>query len=227
MSRLLYWLNFIIFSLTSFCSATEEPSMSDVPHFPFIFVRHGHTDWRIDHIANGVSDLNLNSTGIIAVNKLAESFMPYNDSIFVCSPKQRAIQTASIITGSINQKNKTHFHNGIDARYYGDFSLNRELAARVIDSVYSGLLSEDQIQWPADAESILDFENRVKFALIDILSKFHQDNKLVIIVSHSEVFQALLKQLLITADQKIGKSEAFFFFPPSDSNKSWTISSFP
>ena len=61
-------------------------------------LRHGETDWNLEHRAQGQVDIPLNATGIRQAEELKEKIKSYTFDICYCSPLKRAVQTAKIIT---------------------------------------------------------------------------------------------------------------------------------
>ena len=59
-------------------------------------VRHGETDWNLEHKAQGQVDIPLNLTGIQQAEALHEKIKSYHFDVVYCSPLTRAVQTAAI-----------------------------------------------------------------------------------------------------------------------------------
>jgi uncharacterized phosphatase len=63
----------------------------------FYFVRHGQTDWNIQHKAMGSQDIALNDRGILQAHQAALLLNNEPIATIVTSPLRRARQTADII----------------------------------------------------------------------------------------------------------------------------------
>lgn len=59
-----------------------------------IFLRHGQTDWNIQHRLQGRSDIPLNSVGKYSAAEVAKVLKGYSFGAVYCSPLLRARQTA-------------------------------------------------------------------------------------------------------------------------------------
>lgn len=61
-------------------------------------VRHGQTDWNVQRIAQGRTDIPLNATGITQAEELRDKTHEYRFDICYSSPLVRAVKTAEIVT---------------------------------------------------------------------------------------------------------------------------------
>lgn len=65
-------------------------------------IRHGQTDWNVAGKCQGMSDIELNETGIEQAKKVKEQIKKYNINLIISSPLKRAKKTAEIINEAIN-----------------------------------------------------------------------------------------------------------------------------
>lgn len=67
----------------------------------FGLLRHGQTDWNINFLLQGITDIPMNETGIEQVKLAAKAIRAEDWDIVLTSPLSRARQTAEIIAGHV------------------------------------------------------------------------------------------------------------------------------
>lgn len=67
-------------------------------------IRHGQTDWNVAGKCQGMTDIELNNTGIEQAEKAREQLNNYKIDLIICSPLKRARKTAEILNDEINCK---------------------------------------------------------------------------------------------------------------------------
>lgn len=67
-------------------------------------IRHGQTDWNVAGKCQGMTDIELNSTGIEQAKQASEQISNYKIDLIICSPLKRARKTAEIINEAIDCK---------------------------------------------------------------------------------------------------------------------------
>ena len=65
-------------------------------------VRHGQTDWNVAGKCQGMTDIELNSTGIEQAKIASEQLKNHKIDLIICSPLKRARKTAEIINEITN-----------------------------------------------------------------------------------------------------------------------------
>ena len=70
-------------------------------HAPFIYLRHGETDWNARLLAQGHSDVELNATGIAQAERAAATLEGRGIDAIVASPLKRADRTARIVAARL------------------------------------------------------------------------------------------------------------------------------
>ena len=65
-------------------------------------VRHGQTDWNVQHKVQGKADIELNDTGVAQANETSSKLNHITIDLIICSPLKRAMQTAQIINKGRN-----------------------------------------------------------------------------------------------------------------------------
>ncbi len=63
-------------------------------------VRHGQTDWNLEHRSQGRTDIPLNTTGILPAKEVRDRLAGEKFDICYASPLKRAAKTAEIIVGN-------------------------------------------------------------------------------------------------------------------------------
>ena len=142
--------------------------------------RHGQTEYNINHRILGVTDLELNETGIEQAEKLADAVKRIGDiDIIICSPMKRAFETAC----KVAEKNKIQLVKDIRLREwdYGEYE------GVFFDETpeFSVSKREFGVKMGKTGESLLMLSHRVYSALDDIIMEY--DDKNVLIVSHGGV----------------------------------------
>ena len=66
--------------------------------------RHGQTDWNVAGKCQGMTDIELNSTGIKQAEQARNEITNYKIDLIICSPLKRARKTAEIINEVTNCK---------------------------------------------------------------------------------------------------------------------------
>lgn len=67
-------------------------------------IRHGQTDWNVAGKCQGMTDIELNSTGIKQAEQARNEITNYKIDLIICSPLKRARKTAEIINEVTNCK---------------------------------------------------------------------------------------------------------------------------
>ena len=81
-------------------------------------VRHGQTDWNVNGILQGSSNIELNNTGKKQAKNLLNELENTCFDYIICSPLKRTIQTAEILKNNSNIP--MVINNSLIERYYGD-----------------------------------------------------------------------------------------------------------
>ena len=159
-----------------------------------ILVRHGQTDYNLQHRMQGNIDIPLNATGIAQAENLAQYLKNVPIDVFISSPLQRANNTGKMIAA---------YHNNaevlVDARL-----------TEINLGTWAGMYSKDvKAKYPKmenrfrhepwhfkapKGESIKTIGKRAAAALTDIAQKYPGKN--VLVVAHSLVNPAALNVLL-------------------------------
>lgn len=156
-------------------------------------VRHGQTDWNVQDLVQGSTDIELNSTGIKEANQVAEQLKNIKFSAIYTSPLKRTIDTANII-------NKHHNLNiiidkRIIERYFGNFEGTTGLKNKFDYWNYELDLNTNNV------ESISALFERIKNFLLEIYKIYKDTDSNILLVTHggtSIAISAIIKN--ITSD---------------------------
>lgn len=146
-------------------------------------VRHGQTNYNLNGIIQGCSNIPLNSTGINQANKLKVEIDKLKIDLVICSPLLRTKQTASILCK--NRNIKTIYDNRIIERNFG--ILERQSIKKYNSKLYWNYKLNYDIG--ENVEKISELFLRTKLFLDDIKSKYSDKN--ILIVSHGATIRAL------------------------------------
>jgi uncharacterized phosphatase len=143
-------------------------------------LRHGQTDWNINFLLQGVTDIPMNQTGIEQVNLAAQAIRAEDWDVVLTSPLSRARQTAEIIA---NQHGYTEI-------------IEQDLLIERSFGEAEGLSHE---QWRAkysNLDVIPGGESRTQLAersrlLLETISK-ELAGKRVLAISHGALIRALI-----------------------------------
>lgn len=146
-------------------------------------VRHGETDYNVQHIVQAISNTKLNNTGIMQANNLKKEIDLLNIDLIICSPLLRTKQTANIITNGRNIE--TIYDDRIIERSAGKFEGKSDKYYDHI-KVWDYKLNTDLNQ---GIEKVQDLFKRAKLFLNDIKQKY--PNKNILIVTHEATIRAI------------------------------------
>lgn len=139
-------------------------------------VRHGQTDWNINGLVQGLTDIELNSTGIDQANQVAEQLKDVNFASIYASPLKRTIETSKII-------NKYHniditLDKRIIERCFGIFEGTNGLKNKYDYWDYQLNLDDNNV------ESLNVLFERIKNFLSEIYELYKNTDSNILIVTH-------------------------------------------
>ena len=158
-----------------------------------ILVRHGQTDYNLEHRMQGNVDIPLNATGIAQADNLAQYLKNVPIDIFVSSPLQRANETGKRIAA---------FHNAeviVEPRLteisFGELAGMKSADFKVKYPKMHQRFREELWHFKAPkGETIKTVGKRGAAALTDIAQKY--PGKTVLVVAHSLLNPAAVSALL-------------------------------
>ena len=137
-------------------------------------VRHGQTDWNLEGRCQGRVDIELNNNGIEQAKKIREELKDIKFDIVFSSPLKRAYKTAQIIS-----------NNDIIIDYRIIERCNGKLEGKLKSDFNDAVDFTSYKEQGYDIEPLLDFRERIKNFLDEIMLKYK--NKNVLIVTHAGV----------------------------------------
>lgn len=183
--------------------------MKGLPLKPFYFLRHGETDWNLDHRAMGNQDIPLNDRGVSQGLNAAELLKNEPIATIVSSPLLRARKTADIIARHIKAPiiEITELQEACWGEKEGQLKGNGLWV--------NGWRNGEDIK---GAEGYADFSSRITRGLEKALQ--HKDP--VLIVSHGGVYW-VVQEILGLPIIDLGNAEPIFHQPPAHSTHPWGI----
>ncbi|HEV2074143.1 MAG TPA: histidine phosphatase family protein [Thermomicrobiales bacterium] len=144
-------------------------------------IRHGETDWNVEHRYQGSTDIPLNDLGRKQVKWLADSMRDESWDVIYSSPSMRAFDTAKAVAAAI----------GIDEEA---IIRDRRLMERGYGEAEGLTLPEREAKWPEGEWPGLESWEEVAERTMKTLHSAVQDNlgKRILIVCHGGVINAIL-----------------------------------
>ncbi len=139
-------------------------------------VRHGQTDWNIQGLVQGLTDIELNSTGIEQANQVAEQLKKINFTVIYSSTLKRTLETAKLINKYHNIDIITD--RRIVERCFGNFEGTNDLKNKFDYWDYNLNLSENNV------ESVKSLFNRIKGFLLEIYDLYKDTDSNILLVTH-------------------------------------------
>ncbi len=144
-----------------------------------LLTRHGQTDWNVAGRIQGITDIELNETGIKQAEATREKLLNENIDVIISSPLKRARKTAEII-GS-GRDIPIIIDNGIKERCFGKFEGKTRKDIDNIDEIWNYRLNKQY----ENAESIGEVFKRVTNFLDRIKEEY--EDKTVLLVTHGGI----------------------------------------
>lgn len=144
-------------------------------------VRHGETNWNVQGIIQGQTDVPLNDIGKHQALQCGEYLSKKDFDMIISSPLKRAKESAEIINGILNLP--IIYNENLKERYFGiaEGNSKNNLIKRYPNQVYPG------------QESRLALNKRVMMELNKIIE--NHPNKRIIIVAHGAVINSMLSSI--------------------------------
>lgn len=183
--------------------------MHNLPPTPFLFLRHGETDWNAEQRVMGRQNVSLNDQGITQATDAAAILKEYSISHCFHSPLKRATQTAEIICNTLDIALTPE--NNLKECSWGEAE-----GSIIPSSPVTLFLAEGNV--PLGGEPIQDFMNRIQQSMQTILNH----NTLPLIVAHGGVYWAL-QHITGCIGEDIHNCTPCLFTPGEEGNSPWNI----
>lgn len=179
----------------------------------FILLRHGQTDWNVQHLYQGQRDIELNDTGIEQAQNAAEALKQEKIDVVYCSDLSRALETAKAVMRyhpdvplRIDPLLRERSYGDLEGTPYQRDLLNPSIRELIDKNPYGHKFGDD-------GESLEDVLVRAKSAHEKIIAQHPGQN--VLVVSHGtfiSLFLVALKGLSISArkDQVVDNAVPIF-----------------
>ena len=144
-------------------------------------VRHGKTEWNLEHRCQGISDIPLIDEGRESAKELIPLVSSLNIDVVISSPLSRAIDTAKIITDD-------NIPINIDDRLMErDWGMNEGMKIDEVDQIDCwDVILNTNVQ---GIERVQDFMKRISEFIEDIKNRY--SDKKVLVVAHSAVLRVI------------------------------------
>lgn len=144
-------------------------------------VRHGQTEWNLEHRVQGVSDIPLTEIGINEAKELANLVKDLSIDVVISSPLTRARDTAKIL---IDNRLPINIDDRIKER---DWGMNEGMNINDVDGIDCwDVILNTNVQ---GIERVQDFMKRVSEFIEDIKVRYKDKN--VLVVAHSAVLRVI------------------------------------
>ncbi|WP_155153140.1 histidine phosphatase family protein [Curvivirga aplysinae] len=192
-------------------------SRLDIPRVEFIYLRHGQTDWNLQDLVQGISDIPLNETGRQQARNASDAMKELPIKSVYASPRKRAFETAEII--AVPHNIPVRADDDLREPDFGSLEGQKDdglyHAWRKGEISYEGGDSyQDQLKW-------------IKRGLIHSLENAQEikANGLPMIVAHGGVFWALRDILGLSGNEDLKNASPIRIFPVNDT--SWDFEYIP
>lgn len=147
-------------------------------------IRHGETDWNLQHRYQGQVDIPLNALGRRQAALLAESMQAESWDVIVSSPLSRALDTARAVAGAV----------GLGGT---DIATDPRLVERAYGKAEGLTLAEREATWPGGNWPGLEEWEHVSVRAMTALTELAEAHrgKRILVVCHGGLINAVLATL--------------------------------
>ena len=161
-----------------------------------VLLRHGQTDWNLNHRYQGLTDIPLNTTGEQQAREANELLQSFQFDAVYCSDLERAKTTARLALKDIYPYEKVCCDRRLRERNFGTYE-GGPYDKEYLPEEYRISMADDpeNFKFP-EGESLRDVEKRIH-PFVDEIKRRHP-GETVLIVAHG----TLLSMLLFAAENK-------------------------
>lgn len=153
---------------------------------PFVFLRHGSTEWTDNSILMGQEDVPLNAQGRAQIRTALDSLRLLNFAMIVHSPLQRCAESVAILNHALQIP--SFAHEGLCEANMGSFQGKPKADA-------ASFQAWRDAKGMQGGETFQAFQERVMKSIQDIFTITQKG--LILIVSHGGVFEAIRESFQI------------------------------
>ena len=169
---------------------------------PFWYLRHGETDWNRANRTQGSTDIPLNETGVAQAHAAASLLADRGIQLIVCSPLQRAVDTANIVAARLALP--VEVHEDLREANFGAHE------GEVMGDWFAAWVAGEVT--PERGESFEDVGKRAVAALNQVLC----NESLPLIVGHGGFFRTVRAAMGLTALVRTANGVPAFCAPDGD-----------
>jgi len=176
---------------------------------PFYYLRHGETDWNVQGLCQGSSDIPLNETGIAQACDAKRILAKTPFQTICSSPLSRARKTAEIVS-------EVHSCTIIEIEALQECHFGPREGKPIVHENLEDFIRKASLEGGETYEAFID-------RTVTGLNKALSNPGPVLVVSHGAVFRALLSHILLSSEVEIGNCVPVSLTPPNDQHHGWKL----
>ena len=166
----------------------EESDMTEI--LPFVFIRHGETNWNRAGLFQGRSDIPLNENGREQARAASRVMVGHHISRVMVSPLQRALETAELVFPA--SVSLIEIEDDLIECDFGSLD-GKPIKDAMLEH---GITRKEQLAeiLPADGESWVELLARCR-RLLDKIAEVQESGSTIVLIGHDAVLQGLSETL--------------------------------
>ncbi|MCB9493297.1 MAG: histidine phosphatase family protein [Epsilonproteobacteria bacterium] len=196
---------------------TNTQSIPTIQLKPFYFIRHGQTDWNLQGLAAGQSDVELNKTGLQQAHDAATLLESTKFTNIASSPLKRALKTAEIIAHYTGKP--VTIVDSLKEACWGTMEGKPWTTTREQAKTNSCWIDDWRNNLPVEgAEMYSSYLNRIASGLSTALEL----DGPILVVAHGGVYAAI-QELLVLPTINVPNCSILYHQPPQGGQHAWTV----